>query len=878
MKAPEIRGKFKKYFADRGHNIVPSSPLIPRGDETILFSNAGMNQFKDVFLGIRERSYPRAVSCQKCMRVSGKHNDLENVGYTARHHTFFEMLGNFSFGDYFKNDAIAYGWDFLTAEMGLPADKLWVTVFEEDSEAFDIWKGMNVLPESRIVRMGEKDNFWAMGETGPCGPCSEIHIDLGEDAGCGKADCSVGCDCDRFLEIWNLVFMEFMRNENGTMTSLPSPSIDTGMGLERITAAVQGVKSNYETDLFQPVIKKVEELSGLKYNSSPEIKASMNVIADHVRAFLFLVSDGVIPSNEGRGYVLRKITRRAIRFAKKLDIGSPFMEKLIPVVTEMMVSEYPELRASSDMVSEISRIEEEKFDNTLSSGLKLLEDLCGEYRGSGRDTLPGAEVFKLYDTYGFPLDLTVDIARDYGLLVDSDGYGTELEKQRELARKSWKGASKQLDTFHDELASKIKCVFTGYDTLVSEKSSVKIVLKDGKQVSSLNEGEEGGIVLDVTPFYGESGGQVGDRGFLSSPNMLAEVTDTTLPVKGLTVHSVKVVKGVVRPEDVIRAEVDQRGRQRIKAHHTTTHLLHKALRAELGDHIKQAGSMVSPDRFRFDFTHYRILSSESVRRIEDDINSRIRENMPVITEVLPLDKALETGAVALFGENYGDTVRVISIGDYSRELCGGTHCSMTGEIGLFRIVSEKSVASGVRRIEAVCGEPAYDLFRNETGTLRSIASGLNCPPEKCGERVSELQEMNVSLQKELAAFRMKLAQSGSGSKDDTIEIKGVKAVIRKTEGLGVNEIRNLSDSIKNRLGSGVIVLGSGEGGKVTLMVSVTSDLTDRLDASIIVKDIAGITGGSGGGKKEMAQAGGKDPSKLDEALEKSAGIIGSYLN
>ncbi len=878
MKASEIRQKFKDYFVNYSHQVVSSSSLIPHGDNTILFTNAGMNQFKDIFTGRKESSRSRAVSCQKCMRVSGKHNDLENVGYTARHHTFFEMLGNFSFGDYFKKDAIKFGWEFLTEEMKLNVEKLWVTVYEEDQEAHDIWTAMNVLPPDRIVKLGKSENFWSMGETGPCGPCSEIHIDLGKEHGCQKPDCSIECGCDRYLEIWNLVFMEFIRSEDGSMAPLPAPSIDTGMGLERITAAVQGVKSNYHTDLFQPVIGKVEELSAKKYESDREVTASMNVIADHIRAFSFLVSDGIIPSNDGRGYVLKKITRRAIRYAKNIGIKSPFMDKLIPVVIDIMGEEYPELSKSQSFICELSRIEEEKFENTLATGLDLLEELCRKNKKAGNNVLSGEEVFKLYDTYGFPYDLTVDIARDYDLTVDFDGYNEALEKQRKMARSSWKGTAKGIEKIYQELADKLDCTFTGYENIRSENSEITALVKDGKEVSSLNSGEEGEAVLSSTPFYGESGGQVGDKGELSSDEATVEVWDTKIPVKGLIVHKVKILKGVIRAGDKITAKIDSKRRDRIKAHHTTTHLLHKALRAELGEHIKQAGSMVGPDRFRFDFSHYKILSKESINRIEQEINSAIRKNMKVRTEELPIEEAVNSGAVALFGENYGDTVRVVSINDYSKELCGGTHCDRTGEIGIFRIISEKSVASGIRRIEAVCGEQAYLLFKDDAENINSIAESLNCPVQKCTGKISEIIENNNFLQKELAQLKIRLAQSSGGSNDDVREVCGVKVISKRVEGLKMPEMRNLSDSLKNKLVSGVVILGSADNNKVTLTVAVTKDLTDRLDASIIIRDISAIIGGSGGGKKDMAQAGGKDASRLDEALQQGIKVIKSSLS
>ncbi|NTW57768.1 MAG: alanine--tRNA ligase, partial [Nitrospirae bacterium] len=725
MKASELRKLFLDYFAKRGHKVVPSSSLVPKNDPTLLFTNAGMVQFKGVFLGEDPRDYKRAVTSQKCVRAGGKHNDLENVGHTARHHTFFEMLGNFSFGDYFKKEAIEFAWEFLTKEVKLPPDKLWATVYKDDDEAFELWRTAVGIPAERIVRLGEKDNFWSMGDTGPCGPCSEIIIDQGPEMSCGKPGCSVGCDCDRYLEIWNLVFMQYNRDETGKLTPLPKPSIDTGMGLERLSAVCQKVKSNFETDLFQSIIKEIAALAGVPYHRDAQTDISYQVCADHLRAMTFLISDGVLPSNEGRGYVLRRILRRASRYGRLIGINKPFLYRLTGAVVDEMKGAYPDLVDSREHVAKVVLLEEERFATTLESGLALLNETVEKLKAANNVMIPGDVLFKLYDTFGFPLDLVADMARDMNLELDEEGYRKAMQEQRDKARAAWAGSGEEkVRPVYKEIATGVRrTVFTGYGMLEGTGEIVALI-KGDKKVTEVKEDDDVEVILDQTPFYAESGGQVGDRGELLGEASKFHVEDTVKPVEGIFVHRGKVRKGGFKVGDAVLAKVDSSERMDTVRHHTATHILHATLRSVLGEHVKQAGSLVAPDRCRFDFTHYTALSEREKERIEELVNERIIENHAVETAEMDIDQAIATGAMALFDEKYGDKVRVVTVKDVSKELCGGTHAQASGDIGLFKIVSETGIAAGVRRLEILAGRRAYQTVRKEEQNLREISQLL----------------------------------------------------------------------------------------------------------------------------------------------------------
>ncbi len=867
MTSREIRKEFLRFFREKGHEIVKSSPLIPRDDPSLLFTNAGMVQFKGVFLGQEERPYKRAASCQKCMRAGGKQSDLENVGHTARHHTFFEMLGNFSFGDYFKREAIGFAWELLTGWYGLPKERLWVSVFEEDDEAERLWREVTDIEPSRIVRLGAKDNFWQMGDTGPCGPCSEIIIDQGEAAGCGREDCRVGCDCDRYLELWNLVFMQYNREEDGTLHPLPDPSIDTGMGLERITAVLQGRLNNFDTDLFEPIIRAVSAISGVSYGSSAERDVSIRVIADHVRAATFLMSEGLVPSNEGRGYVLRRIIRRASRHARLLGLHEPSLFRLIGAVVDVMGEVYPEITDELERTEMLLRMEEERFTRTIEMGMGLLDELIAGVKKEGGRVIPGEEVFRLYDTYGFPLDLAKDIAMDEGMAVDEEGFRRQMELQRKRARAEIKPPELRLDPSITSLETE----FVGYDSLKAA-AVVKGVLREGRPVDGLAEGEEGELILDRTPFYGESGGQVGDTGVIQSDDARAVVLDTKRPLPSLFLHHVKVRRGRIEKGAEVLCEVDAERRRAVMRNHTATHLLHRALRVVLGEHVKQSGSLVGPERLRFDFTHFYALSEGERRRIEALVNEKILEDLPVRTDTMSLEEAMQTGAVALFDEKYGETVRVVTVGEFSRELCGGTHCRATGEIGLFVILSEGSVASGIRRIEALTGKEAFDYLRNETAELDAVRGLLKT--ERPVERIKRLLTEVKSLEREVQRLK-------TGSAADVIsealrearELDGIKVIKARQDGLNPKELRLLADNIRDRLGSGIIVASSVNDGQALIVCMVTKDLKERYNAGEIVKRLTALAGGRGGGRADMAQGGTREVEKLDSVIDKVYDII-----
>jgi alanyl-tRNA synthetase len=972
----QIRRKFLDYFVEHGHKEVHSSSLVPANDPTLLFTNAGMNQFKDVFLGLEKRDYNRATTSQKCVRAGGKHNDLENVGFTNRHHTFFEMLGNFSFGNYFKKDAIAFAWELITspAWFNVPKDKLYATIFkgesgiERDAEAYDLWVAQGV-PKNRVYELGLKENFWQMGDTGPCGPCSEIHYDMGAIASDqGHTDCKFGCECGRYVEIWNLVFMQFDRDASGKLTPLPKPSIDTGMGLERIAAVLQGVVSNYDTDLFIPLIERAAELTGtslkqeLKKEAHAKSAASLRVIADHSRAATFLISDGVIPSNEGRGYVLRKIIRRAITHGRLLGQNKPFLYEMVFAVRDLMQDAYPELKETADRVSKAVLAEENRFANTLALGdekhraveedawIAVIDNIVHDYAKSvgtsfiGRSAdvrrqlsglipgksdeafersvkvlfgerelsnfrgyfatalqnvrpiFPGAEAFRLYDTFGMPLDFMQDAARDQGIVFDQAGFDAAMDEQRQRARASWKGAAKQ--TANPAYQKLPTSVFEGYRQTRSDGCEVLAILSNGQGVQQLTAGEKGEIILDHTPFYAESGGQVGDRGWLYSDDhntVVAEVTGCYYPIQGVRAHQV-IAKQAIRVGDKVDAVVNAGVRESTMRNHTATHLLHAGLREVLGKHVKQAGSLVDPGHLRFDFSHFTAVADEELQDIEDIINKEVLRNQKVeVIENVPIDVAVnEYHAMALFGEKYGDKVRVIKIGDFSTELCGGTHTGATGEIGLIKILKEGSVSSGVRRVEAVTGEGSLRHFRKDhelEGVVASFAAPtLSQSARKDGapEILSPAEALKLELEKkdaeikrlarELDQARMKSASSSVGSVNEKIkEVRGVKVLAHRVDHLERAQLRTLIDQLRDKVGSGVVVLGSANDGKVAIIVGVTKDLTSRVPAGKVIGPVAQKVGGKGGGRPDMAEAGGNDPGSLDAALDAAYGVVEALL-
>ncbi len=854
MTSNELRQAFLEFFRDNDHEVVASSPLVPGNDPTLLFTNAGMVQFKDVFLGDDKRSYQRATTSQRCVRAGGKHNDLENVGYTARHHTFFEMLGNFSFGDYFKREAIQYGWDFLTGTLGLAPEKLWVTVFEDDDEAADIWlKEMKIDPK-RFSRLGAKDNFWAMGDTGPCGPCSEIFYDHGADVPGGPPG-SPDEDGDRYVEIWNLVFMQFDRAADGTMKALPKPSVDTGMGLERIAAVMQGVHSNYEIDLFANLMKATADVLGVKNDGS----SSLNVIVDHIRACSFLIVDGVLPGNEGRGYVLRRIIRRAIRHGKKLGTDDLFFYKLVAPLVKEMGGAYPELIAAKAHVEKVLKKEEQRFAETLDQGIDILDAAIADLKGK---EIPGEVVFKLYDTYGFPVDLTADIARERGLSVDEEGFESAMGRQRDRARAASKFGAAGGDTLKTDAETR----FLGYNG-TEGSSAIVSLYKDGQAVDVLSAGEDGAVVLLSTPFYAESGGQIGDKGILVSDGKLFLVEDTQKSGKA-NVHFGSVEQGELKVGDELEAVVDADRRQAIRLNHTATHLMHAALRQVLGDHVTQKGSLVAPDRLRFDFSHYEGVSKEQIQTIEDLVNDEIRKNTAADTKVMSYDDAIVSGAMALFGEKYGDEVRVLRLGDFSVELCGGTHVERTGDIGVFKITSEGGVASGVRRIEAVTGKGALDWITSNLQSLENLAGMLRSQPDQAAAKVEQLLKRGKDLEKELATAKQALISAkGSDPFGGVLEIAGIKVMASRMDGADAKTLRDAVDRFKDQLKSAVIVLGSVEGGKVHLAAGVTKDNIGKIKAGDLIRPVAEQVGGKGGGRPDFAQAGGTDAGALDQALE-----------
>jgi len=886
MTGSQLRQRFLDYFARHGHAVVRSSPLVPAHDPTLLFTNAGMVQFKGVFLGEEQRDYKRAATAQKCVRAGGKHNDLENVGRTARHHTFFEMLGNFSFGDYFKEEAVKFCWELLTGELGLPKDRLKATVFTDDDDAFALWKRIAGLGDDRILRLGEKDNFWAMGDTGPCGPCSEVHFHQGDHIACaeeqaGRTCLGPACDCDRWLEIWNLVFMQFNRDATGKMTPLPKPSIDTGMGLERIAAVMQGKGSNYDTDLLRPLITHVERLSKTRYGADPEHDVSMRVIADHARAATFLITDGVMPSNEWRGYVLRRIMRRAMRHGRMLGLTEPFLWDVTATAVEILGGAYPEIVEAQGRVASAVRQEEEQFAKTLDLGTAKIRDYLAAHGSDAGKVVDGKFLFTLYDTHGFPTDLAKEVFEDAGWAVPAEAmqqFEAEMEAQRARAREgaSFGAASDGEGSveIYRELSVQIpKPEFLGY-TEMAAPARILALVAEGRRLSEAGEGQTVEVILDRTPAYAESGGQMGDTGAIMGRDGQGTIEDTYYRSGHMIVHRVRVTQGRLRESQEVAVSVESRRRQGLKLHHTGTHLLHAALRKILGTHVAQAGSLVAPDHLRFDFSHGASVKDSEIATIEDLVNEHVQANIVVTPAEMDIKAALQSGAMALFGEKYGDRVRVVRIGDFSTELCGGTHLEATGQIGLFKVVSEGAVASGVRRIEAVTGESARRHVGQEEAALRESAGLLKIPPLELPQRLQKLLDDQKQLEKQLRELEARVAKGRAQElAASATVVAGVPVLSARLDGLDAEGLRSVMDTLRERMPSGVICLGSAMDGKVTLVASVSKDLTKRIQAGKLVQEMAPLVGGKGGGRPDLAQGGGTDASRLDEALARVPGLI-----
>ena len=886
LSGDDLRERFLAFFEERQHRRVPSASLVPGGDPTLLFTNAGMNQFKDVFLGQEERDYRRATSSQKCLRVSGKHNDLEEVGRTARHHTFFEMLGNFSFGDYFKRDAILFARDFLVEACDLPFDRLWFTVYDgeggfpPDDEAFALWRDVGGAPEDRILRLGEKDNFWRMGETGPCGPCTEIHFDQGPQVGCGRPDCDPGCDCDRYLEIWNLVFMQYVQRSDGEVRDLPAQSVDTGLGLERLAAVSQGVLTNYDTDLFTPILTAVAQAAGREYGADPHGDISLRVIGDHLRAITFLVADGVTPSNTERGYVLRRILRRAGTHGWLLGQDPPFLHQFVPTVIERMGRAYPDLAKQQDYIMRVCRLEEESFAGTLARGMGPLQEVIERARAEGRTEIPGEWVFPLYDSLGLPRDQILAAIAQARMTVELKGFEEQMDRQRNRARAAARdaGAGTSAEVYGD---LGLTSSFEGYDTLHVQDARVTALLQDGARTGEVRQGDFE-MVLERTPFYSEAGGQIGDEGWVESADgdTRARIEGTFSPVAGMTVHRGHLERGCLAEGDTVNAQVDPEVRPHTMRNHTATHLLHAALQEVLGPHARQAGSYVGPDRLRFDFNHLQPMTPEEITRVEDRVNAIVLDDLEVTKTVMDRQEALESGAAAFFGEKYGDRVRVVTVPGFSRELCGGTHCDRTGQIGVFKMLSEKGISAGVRRLEALTGRGALRRMRDSEGVLARLEAMVGSPREEALSAVARSLRHEKELEKELDRLRLKLAAAGPGDdiRGDVREVEGgVKVLARQVEDLDRPAMRTLADTLKQKIRPGIVVLGSEAAGKAALLVSVSDDLRERLDARHVIRELAAIVGGGGGGHATLAEAGGKDPSRIPEALGASAGVVERLL-
>ncbi len=878
MKAQEIRETFLDFFARKNHKIVQSSSLLPQDDPSILFTNAGMNQFKNVFLGLDNRSYQRAASVQKCMRVSGKHNDLDQVGKSRKHHTFFEMLGNFSFGDYFKKQAIEYAWELITGVYKMDENRLHITVYEEDDEAFDVWNKVIGAHENKIYRMGKKDNYWSMGDTGPCGPCSEIHYDLEPHGEQREIKKLIEGGNDRYVELWNLVFMQYNQEENGQIHPLPSPSVDTGMGLERMAAVLQHKTSNFETDLFFPIIESIAALGGWDIPSTDEELVPFRIIADHARAVSFLISDGIMPANEGRGYILRRLIRRAYRAGNSLGFQEPFLYKLVSVVSDIMKDSYPELLSSVEHVTKVCLSEEKRFAMTLTAGIKIFDQYIREAKKASDKVLSGKKLFKLYDTFGFPLDLSKEFAEEENMDVDERGFFQELEKQRTRARLSWKGKEKEKESKAYEALKGCKIRFIGYEKTVSTEAEVIALMRGKKKVNELKEGDKGEIFLNETPFYAEAGGQVGDTGVLKNPHFSALVETAYYPIPDIISHKVQILSGAVHEGDRLETSVEPSKRKSISKNHTATHLLHASLRQILGDHVKQAGSFVSPTRLRFDFTHFSPLSPYEWRGIETLVNEKIQENIPVETKVTTLEQGIKEGALAVFEEKYRENVRVVTINGFSKELCGGVHVANTGQIGLFKIIAENSIAAGMRRIEALTGDEAVKYVQKNEEILLEIQKSLNSPQKNLPDQIDKLIGLLKEKEKEAKALRRKIAGLETHENGEAIhKIKGISVLVKKVDGLSDSELRELADSFKQKIGSGIIILGTLSKGKVLLIATITKDLTQKVHADNLIKKVAPLVGGGGGGRPDFAQAGGSKPDKLDYALEQSLLILNQMI-
>ncbi len=877
FRSDDVRQSFIEYFAGQGHTRVASSSLVPADDPTLLFTNAGMNQFKATFLGESSRPYRRAVTSQKCMRVSGKHNDLETVGPSLYHHTFFEMLGNFSFGDYFKAEAIVMAWELMTEHFQLPKERLWATVFEEDDEAEELWIQETDIQPKRVLRLGKEDNYWSMGDTGPCGPCSELHYDyeLGEPQG------PVDLDADRFVELWNLVFMQFNTNADGSTEPLPNPNIDTGAGLERLTAVLQGTRSNYDTDLFRPIIEAVADQTGSAYGDAADSDMALRVIGDHSRALAFLLADGVMPANEGRGYVLRRLLRRAMRFGMKLGLDRPFLHTTALTVVDRMGAIYSELEEHHDLIGRVVQTEEERFLQTLSSGSQRFNELAAGLKAAAESTIPGEEAFRLYDTFGLPIELTREFATAEGLSIDEEGFATALEAQRARARSAWKGADDEpvRDLVRRLTVASEPTEFLAYVSTEVNEARVVVLIRDGESVDGLVAGEEGGVLVDRTPFYAESGGQVADVGEMRWAGGFGLVTDVQRPVTGAILHSVKVQEGELLLGQQVSLQVDARRRQNIQRNHTATHLLHAALREQLGEHVRQAGSLVDEGRLRFDFAHFEAVESTQLEQLETEVNAAIRGDLALGIEETDYDDAIERGALAFFGDKYGDRVRVVNIPGVSTELCGGTHVGRTGEIGAFVVQREESIGAGIRRIEAVTGEPALRLLQHYRGLVRDAAGRMRTPEDQLADGVEKLVQRTYDAEREVDRLRLRLAsqEAGSDVDADVIEVDGVRVLRREVEGLDASGLRNLVDELKAKVGSGVVVVGLRNDAKAALVVGVTADLVARIDASEVIRMIAPIVGGGGGGHRELAQAGGPEAGKVSEALKRAPELIAELL-
>jgi alanyl-tRNA synthetase len=867
----ELRERYLKFFESKGHLRLPSYSLVPNNDPSLLLINSGMAPLKPYFTGKEEPPRKRVATCQKCIRTP----DIENVGKTARHGTFFEMLGNFSFGDYFKKEAISWAWEFVTEDLKMPVDRLWVSIYEEDDEAFEIWNKEIGVPADRIVRMGKKDNFWEHG-TGPCGPCSEIYFDRGVERGCGKPDCKVGCECDRFIEFWNLVFTQFNKDEEGNYTRLPNPNIDTGMGLERLACVAQDVDNLFEVDTIRNVLEYVCKTAGVKYRESEKTDISIRVITDHIRSTTMMVSDGVIPSNEGRGYVLRRLLRRAARHGKLLGINKPFLYDISGIVINESKQAYPELEENRERIQEVIRVEEEKFELTIDQGLIILNKYIEETKANGSKTITGKMAFELHGTYGFPIDLTREIAEENGISVDEEGFREEMQKHRDIAKQDYlsKQGSAWSDDIYSSLDKSVKTEFVGYFENTAE-AKVMYIIKDDQVTDSAKEGEEVIVILDKTPFYAESGGQVGDKGIIESNNVNIKVEDCKKTEDGKYLHFGTVEKGSIKTGDSVKASIDVKRRMAIARNHTTTHLLQKALTNVLGNHVQQAGSLVEPDRLRFDFAHFSAMTPEEIAKVEKEVNDKILESHMVDIREMPIEEAKKLGATALFGEKYGNVVRVVKIDNYSMELCGGTHLSTTSQAGFIKILSESGVAAGVRRIEALTGESAIAYLHDREKLISDISAALKTSPQESIRRIENIVTELKNAQKEIEQLRSKLV---SGSLDEVlakaVEVKGVKVVKARFDQLDMEALRNTGDTIRNKMGSGLVVLGSGYEGKVSFVVMATKDVVEKgIHCGNIIKEVAKIAGGGGGGRPDMAQAGGKDISKLDEALDYSIKVV-----